>query len=303
MNIDTSLLREKFVIKEKTVSARHKRLTIIAPSTRMRIALQSGGLPTEDVIIRTNNMHSVTRMVAQIINNYEKHGPIMPRLHNIDWPDLWDHCLSPYERLYNPERWVSVYFKGKRIFQAGKTHSFLDVIEQCDALNKSSYEKSIKLAQDAFLKAGKDVDIDYDSNVALVAVIAPSNARCSLILRGPDKTTTFNYSIKPSGADHKINTAQGLSSAADFLEGMQLSYKIGFNTKKLELGLIQKASDEDKETRAARSRLNDISAQINGMENRYIVRYRPERPKFDLIIGETEKYFAKQLDPADANKI
>lgn len=301
MNIDTSLLREKFVIREKNLGAQHKRLTIIAPSTRMRITLQSGELPTEDVIIRTNNMHSVTRMVAQIISNYEKHGPIMPRIQNIDWDELWDHCLSPYERLYNPERWVSIYHKGKRIFHKGKTHSFLDVIEQCDALNKSNYEKSIKLAQDAFLKAGKDVDIDYDSNVALVAVITANNARCSLILRGPDKTTTFNYSIKPSGADHKINTAQGLSSAADFLEGVQLSYKVGFNNKKLELGLLQKASDEDKATRAARSRLNDISAQINGMENRYTVRYRPERPKFDLIIAETEKYFHTQLETADEN--
>ena len=169
MNIDTSLLREKFVIHEKTVYVEDKGLEIRCPSTRMQIDLQAGELPVETFIVRTHNMHGCARMVARIILDYEKKGPILSRLKDINWKELWNASVSDYERNYNPQRWVCIYHNGKILFQDGEHHAFLDVIEKCDVLNKGDYDKSIDMAEDAFHQNGKDVTIRYDSNVALVA--------------------------------------------------------------------------------------------------------------------------------------
>tara|TARA_R110001592_G_scaffold27763_20_gene102845 strand:+ start:4986 stop:5900 length:915 start_codon:yes stop_codon:yes gene_type:complete len=287
MHIDTSLLREKFSIKEQKNDTP---LTIKASSNRMVLNLQAGELPTETFVVRTNSMHSCTRITALIIADYEKTGPLATRIKSIDWKDMWDKALNDYERRYNPDRWLAIYHQGKPVFFYGHYHSFLNVIEHCDFLNKGDYAKSIELAETAFKKAGKIVTIDYTSNVALVAIIGRGAGRCSMILRAPNHTTTFNYTLKPINAGDNINLTQGLSSAGDFLEGVQLAYLIGINTERLNQELIEKFSDEAKQTHHARERLNQLDAQINSMENRYKVRYRPERPMFDFIIGQAEKY-------------
>ena len=239
MHIDTSLLREKFSIKEQKNDTP---LTIKASSNRMVLNLQAGELPTETFVVRTNSMHSCTRITALIIADYEKTGPLATRIKSIDWKDMWDKALNDYERRYNPDRWLAIYHQGKPVFFYGHYHSFLNVIEHCDFLNKGDYAKSIELAETAF------------------------------------------------NAGDNINLTQGLSSAGDFLEGVQLAYLIGINTERLNQELIEKFSDEAKQTHHARERLNQLDAQINSMENRYKVRYRPERPMFDFIIGQAEKY-------------
>lgn len=299
MQIDTSLLREKFVIKEKKNNDDDTPLTIEARSNRTSINLQAGKLPTETFVVRTNTMHTCARMVALIIADYERMGPLVPRLKRIEWPDIWDKALNDYERRYNPDRWLAIYHKGKPIYTYGTYHPFLDVIEQCDTVNKGNYNKSLKMAEDAFKKAGKDVKIKYDSNVALVAIIGKESGRCSMILRAPDRTTTFNYSLKPLKKGERVNVTQALSTAGDFLEGVQLAYLAGISGEKVNQGMIDKYSDEAKQGYSARDRLNQLEAQINSMENRYKVRYRPERPLFDFMIHEAEKYAKNNIVDED----
>ncbi len=290
MNIDTTLLREKFIIKEQQNSLQNKAMFIRCPSTRMYITLQAGNLPEEKYVVRTNNMHNCTRFVSKVIQNYEKHGPMAQRLLKGDWDELWDQALNSFERRYNPERWICVYHKGMPIFQSGKHQQFFDVIEKCDLVNKGKYDKSILMAENAFYKAGKDVKIIFESSVALVAMLDKSNIKCSMALRGPDKTTTFNYSLKPIEEGEVLSIYQGLSTAADFLEGVQLSFLIGLNNEKINRGIIERYSDEYKKLENARKRLGKLNAQISSMENRYQVRYRPERPDFESLIAQTEKF-------------
>lgn len=290
MNIDTSLLREKFTIREKTTHQDDKALKIVCPSTRMSINLQSGELPKESYVIRSYNMHSGTRIAAKIIHDYEKNGPIMSRSISIDWTELWDNSLSSYERIHHANRWVAVYHKGIPIFSFGEYHSFLDVIEKCDFLNKGNYDKSIKIAEQAFRQAGKDTTITCDSTVALISILGKDSGRCSMVIRGPDNTTTFNYALKPLDKKENLNIPQGLSTAADFLEGVQLAYMVGFNSEKLNQGVISKYSDEEKKMIKARERLTELDGLINSMERRCKVRYRPERPDFETLIFQTEKH-------------
>ncbi|PCI55970.1 MAG: hypothetical protein COB36_04025 [Alphaproteobacteria bacterium] len=288
MNIDTSLLREKFVIREKTKHQGDNALKIICPSTRMPISLQSGGLPKETYIIRSYNMHSSARMVAKIIHDYETNGPIMNRA--IDWAELWESSVSSYDRIHNKNSWIAIYHKGMPIFSMGEYHSFFDVIEKCDVLNKGNYDKSMKMAEKAFRQAGKDTKITCDSTVALISVLGKRDGRCSMVLRGPNTTTTFNYSIKPLKKDGRLNIPQVLSTAADFLEGVQLSHMIGLTSYKLNQGMIEKYSDKEKQMTRGKTRLTELNIQISSMEKRYKVRYRPERPDFEALILKTEKY-------------
>ena len=290
MNIDTSLLREKFIIKEKNANSNEKALSLSCPSNRMLVNLQAGELPKETYIVRTYNMHSCARMVSQIVQDYEKNGPIMSRSITVDWADLWDKSLNFYDRKYNLDAWVSIYHKGKSIFSAGKYHPFLDVIEKCDVFNKGNYDDAIKLAETSFAKAGTAIDLTYDGNVALVAILSRVSGRCSMVLRGAKGTNTFNYSINPMKKKQKINPPQGLSAAADFLEGVQLTHLIGTNNIKIEFNIIEKYSSEYKQTQDAKKRILELDTLINSMENLYEVRYRPERPNFDILIEISEKF-------------
>lgn len=297
MHIDTSLLREKFVLKETKPGPDGAPREVVAPSARMVVHLQAGELPRESYVIRCHNMHSCVRMTAQIIQNYDTHGPIMTRKPAIDWYDLWDHALSDYERHYFPHRWVCIYHAGKPIYHVGEYHPFFDIIEKFDHANNGDYEKSVKMAEDAFKAAGKDMRITYESNVALVALLDRYDGRCSMVLRGPDRTTTFNYALKPDQDQNKIHMTQGLSTSADFLEGVQLAFMVGTNDERLNLGLVrQDAAALERQIRDARKRLQQLNIQVNTMEGRYRVRYRPERPDFGNIILLAEKVMREKYE-------
>lgn len=288
MEIDTSLLRERFVIEEQCADDQGSALSICAMSNRIVLDLQSGTLPKESFIIRTNTMHSCARFAARMIDNYERSGPIMPRIDTIAWFEIWDDIQSDYDKRYHEESWCALYYKGKMLYSVGEYHGFFDVIEQCDARSHNNYKKAIPMAVDAFKQAGKDIDIDYDSNVALVAAGNTGGGRCSMLLRGAGSKSTFNMNLKPA-KNEKLNVTQLLSSAADFLEGTQLCFTIGEITEKVEQDIIQKYSDEDRKSRHAREQLGKLHATINSMENLYQARYRPERPDFDLLVEASEK--------------
>ncbi len=301
MNIDTSLLREKFFIKEKNADKDSKTLEFYARSNRMSIALQAGNLPKEILIVRSNTMHNTVRMVAQIVTEYDRTGPIAPRTKLIDWQDLWEKTLSSYDHHYNPQRWVSIYLNGKSLYACGEHHPFLDVIEQCDGLHKGNYSESIPVAEQAFSKAGKSINLTYDSNVALVAISNKKEGRCSLAVRSPDRKATFNLNVRISTPEQRLNPAQSLTAAADFLEGIQLSFMIGLNIEKIDMGLIEKFSHEYKQTLKAKERIEQLDAQLDSLENRYKLRYRPERPDFNYIMESSKKCAKERI--ADENEV
>lgn len=291
MKFNSSMLRERFVI-HKTAPPDPEGpppAPITAASIRFPLTLQAGNLPPENLVVRAHNMHCGVRLVGKILLEYDKYGPVLNR--TINWAELWDECLSPYERAYAPHHWAALYHRGKPLFAFGEHHPFLDVIEKCDTLQKGNYENSIKMARDALKTAGGDSDITYDSTVALVANLEKSTARCGMVIRNADSTNNFNISIQETATSGKINIALGLSVSAAFLEGVQLGFFIGQQKAKLSQGLIQRFSREDKNTREARERLTALAAEIDGAENRYTVRYRPERPNFLEIIQISERIF------------
>ncbi|MCB1531711.1 MAG: hypothetical protein KDJ35_02465 [Alphaproteobacteria bacterium] len=294
----TSLLREKFIIEDKTVG--DKASSVTALSNRMVVSLENkNGALQETFVIRTHNMHSCTRMATKILQTFTKTGPLMNRSVPIKWEELWEDILSDFERSFNPDKWLAIYNAGKPVFKAGDNiHPFLDLIERCDYTNKGEYEDAIPLAESAFVKTGKTVKIAYDGNVALVVNFDHEEARCGVILRGPDRTTTFNFNAHPGKTLKTPDFVQCLGAAAAFLEGMQLAFMIGMDEVKIRYGLIERNSREEKKTQEGRKRLGRLSAIIGNLEITHTVRYRPERPEFKRVISDAEKLAQKILTPA-----
>ncbi len=305
-DLNMSLLREKFTIRDSRGEdiAGHP---VTALSNRMVIPLHDDrGRKVETFIVRAQNMHSCARMASKIISSYQRMGPILNRPIPFDWDVTWDGMIEEYERQYNSARWICVYANGKLIYKSGSHHIFLDLIEKCDDENRDNYDNAVILAEKAFSKAGKVVTIEHDSNVALVLNVKAYEARCGIILRGAAKTATFNFIAETRDEENVINSANCLSVAASYLEGIQLAYVIGSINEKVKLGLLEQYSDDWRKAESARRRLGRLNAEIRSFENRLDVRYRPEKPEFGMIVEEAERNIREAVNArinAESEKI
>lgn len=297
----TSLLREKFTITEKKGSSEPE----IALSNRIVIPLISqDGVDNETFIVRTQNMHSCVRFAAAITKEFFERGTIAHRSTDVPWSDMWGNVIKGFERDWNHDIWCVVYLKGQAIFEQGKHHPFLDIIEQCDSTNKQEYEKSISVAEKEFSKMGTKVTIEHNSNIALVMSSKEEQAKCGIIVRVPNGTTTFNYTAVPQDNDPRlIHPHTTLTVAAAFLEGVQLSFQVGFMNKKQDFHLITRNSEEDRKHTRSINRLGNLNRAILKYEENLKVRYRPDRPKFKDMVSAAEEFSIKALKSQIEEKI
>lgn len=204
---NTSLLREKFTLHDP-LEGLSGEPPFIALSNRMVVPLANDTFQEhETFVVRAQNMHSCVRLAGAIAKEFFDRGPITPRIEPFRWEKLWLEVVKGYEKEWNPDIWGCVYYNGKILFKAGEHHQFLDIIEQCDAKNKGEYESSIVFAEEAFKQAGKNIRIEHDANIALIIKIGAEEedeAKCGVILRGADKTTTFNYTVAPKKIPSKF---------------------------------------------------------------------------------------------------
>ncbi len=282
----TELLREKFVISTPQSQTQDG---VIALSNRVVAPLQNRtGTVQETLVIRSHNMHCAVRMTARILQAFKAGGPLTTRALSYDWETVWHSILNDYETLYNPQCWIAIYHAGKCIFSAGEHHPLLDMIEKCDEDNESTYDFSISLAEELFRQTGKDFKIVHNSNVALSVHFENNQGRCGIILRSPLRTTTFTFTAQPKD-EMPLNIPQCLGTCAAFLEGVQLAFQMGMNTEKIRLGLIERFSREEKQTREGKQRLTRLNDEILTLEKTFKIHYRPEKPEFHHIMMDAER--------------
>lgn len=298
MEFKSTLLREKFVLRDPAGDLSDTP-PVIALSNRMVIPLvQSGALEeAETFVVRTQNMHSCTRLCAAIAKEYFERGGITKRVMPFRWEGLWRDVIKGYEKDWNPDIWCAIYYKGRPVFEDGNRHAFLDIIEQCDAVNTTGYAQSVLFAESAFQKAGKEMKIEHDSNIALIVSVKEDEAKCGVILRGANKKTTFNYTVKSRKGGEKVRIPTILTVSAAFLEGVQLAFGVGMTNKKRAIGLLEKFSDEDRKGKRGSERLVNLSGAIEGLERKYTVQYRPDRPDFPQMVRDAEDFATKLLKP------
>lgn len=300
-NFSTNLLREKFTIIDPRARTEEARQPVIALSNRLHLTLSSKE-GTEVYSVRAQNMHLSVRFAARIIRSFRNSGPIMNRETPFDWSSACDAIISDYEHTYNPNYWISVHHDGKLVFEKGERHILLDVIEKCAKDNGGNYDDAVPLAEDIFKQAGKDVNISYDGNVALVVEVKDNRGRFGIILRGAERSTTFNFTAKGNEKTPDLSIPHCLEVSAAYLEGIQLAFLVGMNQEKLRMGIIDRDSDEDKKTVEARRRLGRLTTEISSLEAIFDVRYRPEKPEFSQIITEAEELARDTLEKPTADE-
>ena len=296
LEFSTTLLREKFVIHDggDKDTAGHP---LTAVSNRLIIPLLGiSGQPVETFIVRAQTMHACIRMGAKIVQTYLRAGPLMIRTEKFSFADAWDQIVDEHDRKFNPDRWVAVYYNGKLVYGGGTHHSFLDMVEKCESRNPGNYDLAIKLAEDAFAQLGKQVTIVQDTNIGMVTTISDDHAKCGLILRNPNRRTTFNFIAERKG-DANISISQCLIVAAAYLEGIQLAFHIGMTNERLRQGKIIRYGEDDRKADSARRRLGMLNTEIRSFENTLNVRYRPEKPEFAQMVIEAEHFTFDLLKP------
>lgn len=298
-NFQSSLLREKFEIYDPNFDRQDVK-PVVALSNRLVVTLKKDKeTPAEEYVIRAQNMHLCARLAGRIVHSFNIGGSLKNRAKPIDWGAVWAPLVNDYERIHNEQRWVAIYHQGHVVFEEGERHPLLDLIEKCDTQNDNDYDYAIPLAENALKKAGKAVKIDHDANVALVVTFEDNEGRCGIILRGPDKTTTFNFTA--FGTDEKtLNLPQCLYAAAAFLEGIQLAFLVGMNLFKINVGIIKRNSQLHKKTKEGQRRLGQLGAEIANLEGGFNVRFRPEKPEFNLIVREAEEQASRLIDVQEA---
>lgn len=302
VKLQTSLLREKFTVHDPKQADNDD---ITAMSNRMVITLNSpDGIDNETFVLRTQNMHSCARLGAAILKEFHENGTLAYRAKAVEWNLIWGDVIKGYERAWNPDIWCVIYHKGRPVFQQGEHHPFLDIIEKCDAAQQQEYTESVVLAEKIFGQAGKLVKIHHDSNVALVVHNSEEEAKCGIIVRGAGGTTTFNFTATPHDKNPRpLHPYTTLSVAASMLEMVQLGFKVGILNKKVETGLIERFSQEDKHHKKATSRLGNINKAILNFEDHFNVKYRPERPTSKQIVTQAENAAIKILAPEIKQKL
>ncbi len=277
-DFNTSLVREKIVFIDDAVTPDIDDLEDGPNVVRSnRVFLKLGDKQGEKVVVRAQNMHTTLRMASLILAEYFKHGPLQGRDKPPEWNEYWDTILSNYEREFNPYNWAAIYANGRPIFRT-KTSPFVDVVEQCALLTVDNYDATMKVAQGALKKVGKQMRIKHMTSVAAVLTDNGEQMRCGFLYRADGNDLAFNFSA--TGGELASRVVQSTGIAAALLEALNLRYITRKLQEKMGETSGMKSTAEANQLRGATGRLVALDKRISTFEEQFDVRYRPEKPVF-----------------------
>lgn len=291
-NFNTTLLREKFQIKEIPVSQDKGSVddnieTVTAASNRMVIPIKnSAGVVVNEYAIRTRTMHTCMRLAKHLIKHVLSEDNNAPLPDHDDWEEFWLKIITPAEKEFDPDYWCAVYKDGKAIFEDGSHHAFFDVIETFACKNNCDYEQAVTLAENAFKKAGKQVRIDHEAKIASIVEYTKDVTKCGIIMRSPKRTTTYNIRVTARDKIHG-HILPALDLCSEYLEGMHHSFMVGHHESLLHKREARSSHQSEMIISGARTRMYKIQRRVRELEGLSEIHYRPEKPSFKQIIHDT----------------
>lgn len=276
----TSLVREKITFVDKAASrASGVAMNGGSPDTVIRsnrIYLKlNNGLISEKVVVRAQTMHVAMLLAAKVMFSHYRNGPFAGRDVEYDWDAQWQSVLSGYEKNYNPSIWAAVYINGAPAFKT-MSDPYMDVVEKCAMLAGDTYDAAIGITEKAFQKAGKEIAITHDTNVAAVFTDTDGVMNCGIVHRAANHSQAFNFIVEGGVRDHRV--VQCITASAAFLEGLNLSMVVKDLQNKVRMKEITPSSPEAGRLRAAAARMVLLNKTILSFEEMYDVRYRPGKP-------------------------
>jgi len=275
---NTSLVREKIVFLDNSEDEKNLSGPTVIRSNRVSLKLGERAA-AEKLVIRGFNMHGTLRMSAKVLHSYYTSGSFLDREHPFDWERAWDRVQSPYEQeVLGDKNWCAIYLNGRPVFKT-KESPFVDVVEQCALVHADNYDSTMEVAEYALKEVGRAMKINHFSNVAAVFTEVGEQLRCGIIHRSEDKDTTFNYVVSGEGSA-KNRIVQSFNVSAAFLEAINLQFKIQGLRETVVKEKLSEYSEEAKQLKEATKHQVFLNRQIITFEDRYSVKYRPEKPDF-----------------------
>lgn len=283
-----SLLREKFCVRD--IASNKEPLVVLG--NRLQIPLGPTGREPP-LVIRCHSLHMTLRLLALFIRESEFTGLSEDAAAGYAWAEKWNDLRDGFEKKHSPDTWVTVYHKGKCLFHAGETHAFFDVIEHCQYGNREQYDYAVEMAQATFKKAGKSLLIEHESHVGYVQETIGDTIRLALVLRLPGQKATFTVLVQGAGDDElPPPDYKAMQIGADFIEAINRSVQAGFLQRKILDNKLSDTSQEGRQFKSLTKRIRELNNDIIRNENRYHVKYRPEKPDFKAIQDEAFHYIS-----------
>lgn len=290
LRFNSTLLREKFLIEEAGThgsQSNAKGDTVTAVSNRITVPVRNKkGEMIQEFVVRTHTMHSCMRMAARIVEALIKAGTRSAPLSDFNWHDTWSEIMTDKQIAFDPDYWCVVYRNGDIAFQDKRHNVFFDVIEKFAFKFDIEYEASVIEAEKAFMRAGKKVNIQHDSQIAAIIDIRDKESKAGIILRSPKRVTTCNIiaSSRDNETDH-ITTAFDICSK--YLEGIHHGFIIGLQESLINSKKAESVTRAEAIIEKSRDRIIDIQNRIKKIEREFQIQYRPEKPSFKKVISDT----------------
>jgi len=231
-------------------------------------------------------MHTTLRFGSEILKQDRPGINDENMAEQFRWKDYWEKTYNDFEKENSKGCWIAVYYKGKPIYHFGYYHQFFDVLEHYEFHNESNsdnrYKSALLRTQDAFQKSGKELLIEQESNVGFILDPDTKEKRFAVILRTPYKKATFVVRMTARKELHvPLSNNVCMQVAADYIEGINLAVKLSFMRPEM------KKLSPDYQTKTQynffHKQLTKITISLSQIENKYDLKYRPEKPDFEEI--------------------
>lgn len=292
------LIRERFVLTRQNRLNEEPQLAL---GNRLEFeCYDSRGEKSARFVVRAQNVHTTLRIAARVARHWYDHGDVQTSGPNrFNWKYEYKETTKEFEEKWNPECWACIYRNGKILFGAeppDKTQLF-DIIEQVYAYEKGDYGNIAGAAEEMFAKAGKNIAIEYDGDMAMELVGTPESVKNRIIYRDTDgrnkmelqmKQKDMSYLIGEKGSPVKLSEC--LTVAAVIFEGYQLGFFAGRTNYHLSSGKIDLSNKDAQQTDHAIKRVIRLDQALKDLTNKYHLSFRP-KPNFQQNISKVEGSF------------
>lgn len=265
-----SLLREKILVVERNDDGRDGRVLETLRSNRCAFNVRG-----TELVVRTKYVHHALRMMAKLVKDFADHGPFGVR--KVDYTLFWQEALSRYDRDQDHIGWCQFFIDGEVAFATEKK-PYAEVIERCAIVAQTDdYEASFETTERLFADSGKHIELRNSS--ILTASIKEQDAylSCGIINRKGKSATISSMNVYHDM--NKASFAQGINLTANFLEAINLGFRLEKFKKQYNLSPKAFPSQDMTQAQAVRARKFDLDKTITMFEQTHKMRYRPERPQ------------------------
>ena len=296
------LVRERFEVTPIKKNGEREDVRIAMANRLNFTCFDNYGQKKSDFIVRAQNIHTALRIGARVAQQWYDYGHMHKTGKNrFNWEQVYADATKDYEQRWNPDCWASVYKNGHLIFQhsPAKNSEILNIIEQVFAHEKCAYQHIPWIAQRLFEQAGRTVEIDYDSNIAMELMGDDGSIKSHILHRDIEGRSevqldmlqkTSRYIKGAKGA--KVKLHECLDVAAIVFEGLQHGFVVGKCNYDISSGQIKIGHRNAVQSDHALRRIKQLDSELNKQKTLHQLLFKP-KPDFYAHIQKIERSFNK----------